>query len=364
MIVLFTLFTVLATTIFVLLHNFFYQKAKFFKISKANQSAVRWNSQKKTVAGGITFFISFLFASTFFMLSQPIKSQFIEMEYAYIAMALIFTFFTGLADDMLSISPLLKLSIQTITSLLLIYSNIYIKIFNNDWLNYMISIIWYVGIMNSINMLDNMDAVSTLVSISILTGFIFINVFYQFNLYELLLIISLLIALVTFMIYNFHPAKMYMGDNGSLFLGLFLGIFGVKYIWNHSFYECNGEIIYTRFLLILLFFLVPLTDTTTVTINRLLKRHSPFIGGKDHTTHALFYLGLKENQVAFLVFIINLIAVFFALTIINSDNSNSILLYISYFYCTFVILFLYINAFRVNFKNKRENNCFIKQLKH
>lgn len=363
MILLLTLYSVLAIAIFVLLHNFFYQKAKYFNIKKANQKAIRWSSQKKPVAGGITFFISFLFATTFYMLSQPIKNKFIEMEYAYIAMAFIFIFFTGLADDMLSISPLLKLSIQTITAFMLVYADVYIQLFDYDWLNYIISVIWYVGIMNSINMLDNMDAVSSLVSISILTGFIFINIFYHFNLYELLLLISLLIALVTFMIFNFHPSKMYMGDNGSLFLGLFLGIFGVKYIWNHSFYEWNGGVIYIHFLIILLFFLIPLTDTTTVTINRLLKKQSPFIGGKDHTTHALFYLGLKENQIAILLFTINLVAVLVALYIIYFDNSNSLLLlYISFFYCTFVALFLYINAFRVNFKNKAQNNRTIRQL--
>lgn len=361
MILLLTLYSVLAIAIFVLLHNFFYQKAKYFNIKKANQKAIRWSSQKKPVAGGITFFISFLFATTFFMLSQPIKNQIVEMEYAYIAMSLIFIFFTGLADDMLSISPLLKLSIQTITAFMLVYADICIHLFNYDWLNYLISIIWYVGIMNSINMLDNMDAVSSLVSISILTGFIFINVFYHFNLYELLLLISLLIALVTFMIFNFHPAKMYMGDNGSLFLGLFLGIFGVKYIWNHSFYEWNNGVIYTHFLMILLFYLIPLTDTTTVTINRLLKKRSPFIGGKDHTTHALFYLGFKENQIALLLFAINLVAVLGVLYIIYSDNSNPLFLYISFFYCIFVALFLYANAFRVNFKNKTHNSRTIRQ---
>ncbi|HOU98842.1 MAG TPA: MraY family glycosyltransferase [Bacteroidales bacterium] len=355
-----TIFSVLSIAVFILLHNFFYQKAKYFNIKKANQKAIRWSSQKKPVAGGITFFLSFLFATTFFLLSQPVKSQFVEAEYMFIALALIFMFFTGLADDMLAISPLLKLFIQSITACMLIYAGVYIHLFNYQWLNYLISILWYVGMMNSINMLDNMDAISSLVGITILSGFIFINVFFTHNLYELLLLLGLLFALITFMIFNFHPAKMYMGDNGSLFLGLFLGIFGVKYIWNHTFYELNDGIVYFHFLLILLYFLIPLTDTTTVTINRLLKKRSPFVGGKDHTTHALYFIGLSENKIAGLLFFLNLLGVIMATYFIYSDNSNSILLYISIFYCTFVVLFLYINAFRVNFKNKVQSNSIRK----
>lgn len=352
MIFILTIFAVLSIALFLLLHNFFYQKAKYFNIKKANQKAIRWSSQKKPVAGGITFFLSFLFSTTFFLLSQPIKNQFVEAEYMFIALALIFIFFTGLADDMLAISPLLKLFIQSLTACMLIYAGVYIQLFNAQWLNYLISIFWYVGMMNSINMLDNMDAISGLVSITILSGFVFINVFFIHNLFELLILLGLLIALLTFMIYNFHPAKMYMGDNGSLFLGLFLGIFGVRYLWNHTFYELNDGVVFFHFLLIILFFLIPLTDTTTVTINRLLKKRSPFVGGKDHTTHALYFIGLSEIKIAGLLFLLNFIGVILASYFIYSDNSDSTLLYISIFYCTFVVLFLYINAFRVNFKNK------------
>jgi len=114
MILLFVLYSLASISVFILLHYFFYQKAKYFNINKANQKAIRWSSQKKPVAGGITFFLSFLVASTFFLISQPTSGNFIKVEYLFISIALIIVFLIGLADDMLSISPNLKLFLQII----------------------------------------------------------------------------------------------------------------------------------------------------------------------------------------------------------------------------------------------------------
>jgi len=235
-----------------------------------------------------------------------------------------------------------------------VYAGLYINIFENVFLNYLLTVVWYVGMMNSINMLDNMDAISTVVSISILSGFIFINIFYVHNLFELMLLLGLFYALVTFLIFNFHPAKMYMGDNGSLFLGLFLAIFAVKYVWNHSLYEFDQWSHFLPFFYILLYFLIPLTDTTTVTINRLLEKKSPFTGGKDHTTHALYFLGLNENKIAIILFVLNFIGVSFATYFLYIGNLNKTLVLISFFYSIFVVLFLYVNALRIIRKNKKQ----------
>ena len=149
------IYSIISIGLYIILHNFFYRKATHFKINKANQKAIRWSSQKKPVAGGITFFLSFLFANVFFLISQPTNIQ-IDAQYFYIAIALIFAFLIGLADDMLSVSPNLKLVFQTLSAILLIYSGLYIKIFDNNWFNYIISIFWYVGMMNSVNIFRNL----------------------------------------------------------------------------------------------------------------------------------------------------------------------------------------------------------------
>jgi UDP-GlcNAc:undecaprenyl-phosphate GlcNAc-1-phosphate transferase len=90
---------------------------------------------------------------------------------------------------------------------------------------------------------------------------------------------------------------MYMGDTGSQFLGVFLAAIGIKYLWNAE--PPSGDLISARNLLLpMIVFIMPIIDTTTVVINRLGRGKSPFVGGKDHTTHALAYLGLTDRQVA------------------------------------------------------------------
>ena len=98
-----------------------------------------------------------------------------------------------------------------------------------------------------------------------------------------------------------------MGDTGSQFLGVFLAAVGIKYLWNAE--PPSGDLISARNLLLpLIVFLMPIIDTTTVVINRLMKGQSPFIGGKDHTTHALAYLGLSDRQVAMVFWFMTLLS--------------------------------------------------------
>ncbi len=346
-------YIVLALVTFAYLHYFFYKKAQLFKINKAYQKAIRWNSQSKPVAGGITFFISFIFGTTFFLLSQKIDTQ-LKSEYLSISLALIFAFFTGLADDMLSISPQLKLLLQAFAAFILVYSGLHVHLFEQTWLNFLFTMIWYIGIMNSINMLDNMDTVATSIALVITSGFLVLNLYYFKNLYELFILISLWLSLATFLIFNIHPSKMYMGDNGSLFLGLLLAIFAVKYLWNFNGFESytNTFQFLLTFFVNTLFFLIPLTDTTTVTINRIFQKRSPFTGGRDHTTHALYFLGLSENQIAIMLSIFNLISVVFVILFLLVAYNHQWLYALSFFYSIFVVLFLYINATIRNKKNK------------
>ncbi len=353
MVYLLIIYGIVSFVLFYLLHHFFYKKAKHYSINKAYQKAVRWSSQSKPVTGGITFFISFILATIFYLLICN-KGVSISSEYLYISLALIIAFFTGLADDMLSISPELKLLLQTFAAFILVYAGIYINIFQYLLLNYFLSMLWYIGIMNSINMLDNMDAIATSISILIASGLLFLNLFYFHNFYELIVLVSLIVALLTFLFFNYFPAKMYMGDNGSLFLGLLLGIIAIKYVWNFPLAPLHGHNLskLLPFLAILLFFTIPLTDTITVTINRILKGKSPFIGGKDHTTHALYYVGLTEIKINALMAILQFISLIFALYLLLTDFQSKLIVIVSFFYCIFVVLFLYINALVRIKKNK------------
>src|SRR5690606_3614244 len=96
------------------------------------------------------------------------------------------------------------------------------------------------------------------------------------------------------------PSKMFMGDTGSQFLGLFLSVMGIDNCWNNPTSVLVGGFPVANPVIVLLVFLLPLTDTFSVVVNRVAAGRSPFVGGKDHTTHHLFFRGLTEKRIALL----------------------------------------------------------------
>ncbi len=84
------------------------------------------------------------------------------------------------------------------------------------------------------------------------------------------------------------------------FLGLLVAILGIKFFWNSSIYITNDIDHSKQIVLVLLVFILPIVDTTSVFINRISRKQSPFIGGKDHTTHHLSFIGFNNTQIIFI----------------------------------------------------------------
>lgn len=324
-------------------HKFFFSKSTKYNIRKANLNGVRWSSQIKPISGGITFFVILFISSLAYIIYQK-DFYSINSENIYVGIVLIVAFLVGLADDMISISPLIKLFAQIACAVILIRGGIYIEISANFYFNAFFTIFWVTSIMNSINMLDNMDAITTIVSITITLGLIVQNIITNNSNIDLFVFLALLSSLISFLKFNWHPAKMYMGDTGSQMLGSFFGAYSIIYFWNKPVnIDVNTSL--SQVFIIFLFFLIPIIDTTTVTINRILNKKSPFVGGKDHTTHFFYYLGLSEKRIALMYFIINLISVCLGIVILNSNSI--IATYISVFsliFSIFVFLIFYINT--------------------
>lgn len=303
---------------------------------------VRWNPKVKPALGGISFYVIFLFSFIVTILISQ-KTDSFTWRVSGILIASTLAFLMGLADDAFNTQPLLKFLTQVICAFVLIGSGHSIEIFQNQFLNYMLTVLWVVGIMNSINMLDNMDGITTIVSICICLFMITLNIsLLKTNSYISILNIGVAGGLCGFLIYNFHPSKMFMGDTGSQFLGLFLATMGIDNCWNIDVQaEINNQHI-INFLLVGLVFLIPLTDTTTVVINRMRIGQSPFVGGKDHTTHHLFFRGVTEKRIAILYFLLSSIAISFAYNLIFSYSI--LLVYGSIAFVLFVFLTLYLNT--------------------
>ncbi len=293
-----------ATFIFSLMINALF--LRFFKTlgirNNADGTVIRWGAMSKPAVGGITFYIMFLLSvASFSILFEPGKEMY-QTAFVGLLLSCGSGFVIGLADDAYDTRPLLKFGIQFLCGIILIASGIQVHVFTSELANYCLTLFWVVGIMNSVNMLDNMDGITTVVSSGIIINTIYRIVNHgDFTNMHLLVLVGVLAALLAFLRFNWNPSKMYMGDTGSQFLGVFLAAMGLIYFWNDPYatqQAASGRV----FAFTIMTFILPILDTTVVVVNRLSKGQSPFVGGKDHTTHSLAYLGLTDRQVA-LVFV-------------------------------------------------------------
>ncbi|MGP8217714.1 MAG: MraY family glycosyltransferase [Bacteroidia bacterium] len=302
---------------------------------RKSENIIRWSDIHKPALGGITFFITFLLSLIIFPLFFESSKILLHSETLGLLAACTVAFLMGLADDAYDTNPVLKFSGQVFCGIILIYSHIYIQLFQNIYFNYFITMLWVVGIMNAINLLDNMDAISSIASLNVLVTILCLLIIgRQSESVFFTLIIGTASAISAFLLFNWYPSKMYMGDTGTQFLGAFMAAVGVLFLWGTTpepFLPATKRVIS-----VLLSFALPIIDTTVVFTNRLLKGTSPFVGGKDHTTHHLFYLGFKEPRIAVIYSAysgISLLCVVF----INKYIQNWSMLYFSVFTAYFII---------------------------
>jgi len=188
----------------------------------------------------------------------------------------------GLFDDLKALTPTIKFLFQVVATYILIKSGIQISLhFLPGWLNIILSFLWILSIINAFNIIDIMDGLAPSVAIfASLT--IFIISLYNVNFIISILSLSLAASLLGFLKFNWEPAKIYLGDAGSMFIGLVLGALA---IWGD--YSTFNDFGFISGLLVLT---VPVFDMAYVMILRILHKKSPFFGSSDH-----FALRLKKK---------------------------------------------------------------------
>jgi len=309
------------------------------------EAVVRWSSVSKPALGGISFFIMFLFGVACHSVIFSFRAFELDViQFLGVLAACALGFIVGLADDAFNTKPFLKSAAQFACAIILISTGTSINMSGLAWIDYPLTILWVVGLMNSINMLDNMDGITTSVSISIVlaTMYMIWSTGYYTSIYFITLL-GVLSGLLGFLYYNWNPSKMYMGDTGSQFLGIFLAAVGIIFLWNGHTSEVF-RIQTKQFIVPLLVFIIPIIDTTTVTINRLMKGQSPFVGGKDHTTHHLSYMGLTDRQVALTFLGLSLLSAIMLVIIdiylpANTWDYQHFALFLGYFTVLFTFLY-------------------------
>ena len=313
--ILLLLVTIFSILIGFLINKLFIEKSAINRTRNKN-TELRWSKSPKSTLGGVSFYL--VFALTYFIISTLQLSN----SPSILVSACTIGFLFGFMDDYFHTNSLIKFLGQIITAFCFLYGNFTIQISDNLILNDCFTALWVVGMMNSINMLDNMDGIVSSVSlVSLGLALVIIFSSKNQNLTDVILITAVIGALIGFLFFNWNPAKIYMGDTGSQFLGAFLSWVSIQYFWQFRDFAAGGFQI-KQFLIPALAFIIPLMDTVTVTLRRLARGVSPFVGGRDHTTHHLAYLGIKDKNVVRIMIAISLVSASVVYNIVDILNTS------------------------------------------
>ncbi len=253
----------------------------------AKPRADRWHKNPTALLGGISIFAGVAAGAMMVRLTGE--------QTLWLYLGGIFVFVLGLVDDIWHIRPLQKLMGQVAAALMLLMAGSLLPWTGLSALDYAISFVWIIGITNAINLLDNMDGLAT--GISLIAATFFAVVLWQLHLREWSVLAAVLAAsLAAFLIFNSNPASIFMGDSGALFIGYVLSAVSLR-----AAAHLADEPFRKSVLVPVLVLLVPIFDTTFVTIMRKLAGRPASQGGRDHTSHRLVALGWSERQAVWIL---------------------------------------------------------------
>ena len=233
------------------------------------------------IAGGLVLFVTvFLLSLTESISDQP------NIRPILVASAIIFVF--GLLDDYKNLAPSWKLIGQVLATAVLIRLGVQVRLFHQEWLNYILTLLWMVGVTNAYNFVDSMDGLAT--GLASLAAAFFMLVTIDSRQVQLSLFSTILLgACLGSFYYNAPPARFFIGDSGSQFLGFLLAALGIVY-------NPVGFTRLTSWFVPILLVGIPIFDTTLVVVSRLRRRTPIYQGSRDHTFHRLVAVGMSANR--------------------------------------------------------------------
>lgn len=337
-------FMIAGATVSVVCNIILLRFSRSLGIRNKNDITVRWSSESKPSLGGVSLFVVFIFSAIGYSIVFGETNIFQDGKFVGLFLAGSLAFVMGLADDSYNTKPLMKLAVQIGCGVLLFSTGSGVHLADNNYVDAVLTVFWVVLVMNSLNMLDNMDGITGTTAFFILSACLVSSWFiFGFNastwLWSLLLI-AMLGSLLGFLSMNIHPSKLFMGDAGSQFLGLFVAFFGMKFLLNSG--TLLGKPSWTGICVAAMAFTPALVDTLTVVVNRLKRGDSPMLGGKDHTTHHLGYAGLGDLKVWFVFVIIGLLGSVLSIVmvyLIQLGSALSIAFFMIYIVVVFLLLY-------------------------
>ncbi len=283
---------------------------------------------------GVAMFISYM--SVLILFHFPLIAENIGFF-----LALFLIFITGVLDDYKDVSPKIKFLFIILATLLIFFVNDFKIDTLGIWFGYEVALpIWLalpitifavVGFTNALNLIDGLDGLSGMVSLVIFVSLFYIGIEHDDQFLQSISLL-MIVSIIAFLIFNWHPAKIFMGDSGSLVFGFTIAALSIK------------AIDYVSVTSILFLTALPIIDTILVMTRRIQRGKSPFLPDKTHIHHKLvLWRGSVDGTVLILVLIQTAFSITGILLQYQSDGIN-LLLYI-------IMLFLFALFF---YERKRE----------
>ena len=264
--------------------------------------------------------------------------------------------FLGLIDDIKGINAKIKFLFQAVIAILATQHGALIQLFPMPWgrvelgiFGYVITVFWIIGIINAFNLIDGMDGLSsgitlfsslTIAILAIVNGYLAVA----------LVALALAGAVTGFLIYNFNPAKIFMGDSGSMFIGYILAVISLRsQSKTHAIVSILVPIIAMG---------LPILDTTLAFLRRILRHQSIFMADKQHIHHFLLSLGFNQRKTVLILYSISISFTILAMIMIFNENINTFLIVLVFAIIVFVIIkkLGYVEMIYGRFRVKKENS--------
>lgn len=247
----------------------------------------RWHGRATPNTGGLAILIA----------SACCYLSFASDQYRVIAVCGALVSLLGFLDDRVQLRPLVKFAGQSIAVAIVIANGVVFRATPWEWANLAFTFLWIAGITNAFNLIDNMDGLCAGVTV-IICGSRFILALRNHDDGGALLLAVLAVSVLGFLIFNHKPARIFMGDCGSMFIGFSLGSLAIASP------VPNTRVVVSALFYPALTFLYPIFDTLLVSVLRRSAGRPISVGGRDHSSHRLVSLGLTERKAVWLLWLL------------------------------------------------------------
>ena len=283
--------------------------------------------------GGVAIFISFTITVLFF-------TPWIQYENAnFLIIGCFIIGAMGLKDDVYGTSVAVKLTLQIAVAIMFVVFGDYhltslYGVFGFEeisrFFGNIFSIILIIFLTNSFNLIDGIDGLAASIGFTVSACFAVLFAMMGQPIYALIAF-ALLGAMLAFLRFNWHPAKIFMGDTGSLIIGLITSVLAIRFIELNKMSSPTTPAYFSAPAIAVSILIVPIFDALRIFIIRVLNRKSPFRGDRNHIHHRLQALGLRTNLVVMMSVFFNVF--FVALVLLLQNLGNFVLIFLMIFVC-------------------------------